>query len=161
MARHPAVRGVGQLCARPQVRHGVRRFVMCFCMLWRFHLPRLMTLWLQPTHACSPLLPTLCCRSWEGYHPEKHIKQASPAALMGVLENSPVLCAYGLIRSGATGPVAEEAAPTSRTGVALTAHMTTDSLYREAWHVLGTYQLIWCGAAQLSLWDGVAVRPFI
>lgn len=55
------------------------------------------------------LIQAHICRTWEGFHPEKHVKQSSPAALMAVLENSPVLCAYGLIRSGGTEPIVEGA----------------------------------------------------
>ena len=49
-------------------------------------------------------------RIWEALQAEQHAKRSSPAALMAALENSPVLCAYGLIRSGSTLPAAAGAA---------------------------------------------------
>ena len=45
-------------------------------------------------------------RIWEALQAGQYAKQCSPAALMAALENSPVLCAYGLIRSGSALPAA-------------------------------------------------------
>lgn len=63
--------------------------------------------WLGAGHSvlqtCSLKQAAPCPRRmWEGHRPAKRFKKSSPAALMTILENSPVLCAYGLIRSGGT-----------------------------------------------------------
>ena len=54
---------------------------------------------------CAFAIPLVWhCRLWETHRILKQARLPKPAKLMAVLENSPVLCAYGLQRSGSTTP---------------------------------------------------------